>query len=52
MRSEGRKTFCEGRVIADGVVTAEAEGIFVSVPVERMQALMAERTAREQSMSK
>ena len=51
VRSEGRKTFCEGRVMADGVVTAEAEAIFVSVPVERMQALMAKRTAREQSVS-
>jgi acyl-coenzyme A thioesterase PaaI-like protein len=51
IRSEGRKTFCEGRVMANGVLTAEAEGIFVSVPVERMEALMKKRQAREQEIS-
>ncbi|MFT5444365.1 MAG: acyl-coenzyme A thioesterase PaaI-like protein [Myxococcota bacterium] len=47
VRSEGRKTFCEGRIIVDGVVTAEAEGIFVAVPKERMEALMEKRQASE-----
>ncbi len=47
VRSEGRKIFCEGRVIANGVVTAEAEGIFVSVSAERMEVLMKARQARE-----
>jgi acyl-coenzyme A thioesterase PaaI-like protein len=51
VRSEGRKTFCEGRVMADGILTAEAEGIFVSVPRERMEALMKKRQAREQKIS-
>ena len=44
--------FCEGQIIADGVVTAEAEGIFVAVPPERMDALMAKRRAREEEMAK
>ncbi len=52
IRSEGRKTFCEGQIIADGVVTAEAEGIFVAVPRERMDALMAKRQAREEEIAK
>lgn len=51
VRSEGRKTFCEGRILADGVVTAEAEGIFVAVPHERMEALMQKRQAREEEIS-
>jgi acyl-coenzyme A thioesterase PaaI-like protein len=50
VRSEGRKIFCEGKVFADGVLTAEAEGIFVSVPVERMMELMKQRQAREQEL--
>jgi hypothetical protein len=37
--------------MANGVLTAEAEGIFVSVPVERMEALMKKRQAREQEIS-
>ena len=48
VRSEGRKIFCEGKVFADGVLTAEAEAIFVSIPVERMKELMKQRQAREQ----
>lgn len=51
VRSEGRKTFCEGRVFADGSLTAEAEGIFVSVPMERIEALMKKRQARERELS-
>lgn len=51
VRSEGRKTFCEGRIIANGEVTAEAEGIFVAVPRERMEALMKKRQDREQEIS-
>jgi acyl-coenzyme A thioesterase PaaI-like protein len=50
VRSEGRKIFCEGKLIANGVVTAEAEGIFVSVPVERMMELMKQRQAREKQL--
>jgi acyl-coenzyme A thioesterase PaaI-like protein len=46
-RVEGRKIFTEGRVRADGIVTAEAQGIFISVDPARMQALMARRDAWE-----
>lgn len=38
-RSEGRKTFTAGRMYADDVLTAEAEGIFVAVDLVRMRAL-------------
>lgn len=38
-RREGRKVFTSGRIVADGEVTAEAEGLFVSVDVERFRAL-------------
>jgi acyl-coenzyme A thioesterase PaaI-like protein len=49
-RIEGRKIFTEGRVLADDRVTAEAEGIFISVPQERMEALMAKRDAIERAL--
>lgn len=52
VRSEGRKTICQGRILADDVLTAEAEGIFVAVPRERMEALMRKRQAREQELSR
>ena len=51
VRSEGRKTFCEGKILVDGVLTAEAEGIFVAVPKERMEALMKKRQEREEDIS-
>ncbi|HEX7133722.1 MAG TPA: PaaI family thioesterase [Iamia sp.] len=44
-RKEGRKVFTTGRIIADGVVTAEAEGLFVSMDAARFRAL-AERFDR------
>jgi acyl-coenzyme A thioesterase PaaI-like protein len=50
-RIDGRKKFTEGRVLADGVVTAEAEGVFISVPQERMEALMKKRAALEGELS-
>ncbi len=50
-RSEGRKVFCEGRILAGDVVTAEAEGIFIAVPSERMQALMEKRQEREADLA-
>lgn len=52
VRSEGRKTICEGKILAEGVMTAEAEGIFVAVPPERMEALMEARQVRERERSK
>jgi acyl-coenzyme A thioesterase PaaI-like protein len=42
-RSEGRKIFTEGRILARGEVTAEAEGLFVSVDRSRFQTLLAQR---------
>ncbi len=38
-RKEGRKVFTTGRIVADGVVTAEAEGLFVSMDAERFRKL-------------
>jgi acyl-coenzyme A thioesterase PaaI-like protein len=42
-RIEGRKIFTRGRVEANGIVTAEAEGLFVSVDRSRFQELLARR---------
>lgn len=39
--------FTEGRVHADGVVTAEAQGIFIPVDPARMLELLAKRDAWE-----
>jgi hypothetical protein len=46
-RIEGRKIFTQGRCLADGVVTAEAEGLFISVDFEKMAQLLRDRIARE-----
>jgi acyl-coenzyme A thioesterase PaaI-like protein len=46
VRTEGRKIFCEGRVRANGRITAEAEGLFVSVDRERFAKLLEERERR------
>lgn len=43
VRVEGRKIFTEGKLLAGDVVTAEAEGIFVSIDLLRMERLVAER---------
>ena len=45
-RVEGRKIFAKGQLFAGDLLTAEAEGIFVSVGPERFQALVAERARR------
>lgn len=42
VRVEGRKIFTEGRMFAGDVLTAEAEGIFVSIDFSRMHRLVAE----------
>jgi acyl-coenzyme A thioesterase PaaI-like protein len=39
-RSEGRRVHTRGRLLHDGVVTVEAEGLFVRVPVERVMRLL------------
>lgn len=45
-RVEGRKIFTTGRVFAGETVTAEAEGLFVSIDFERFAELKAVRDAR------
>ena len=40
-RREGRKVFTTGRVLADGVVTAEAEGLFVTIDATKFRELAA-----------
>ena len=45
-RQERRKVFTTGRMYAGDVLTAEAEGIFISIGVERFRALRAERDER------
>ena len=46
-RVEGRKIFTQATVQADGVVTAEAEGIFISVRPGAMEQLMRKRDTWE-----
>jgi acyl-coenzyme A thioesterase PaaI-like protein len=43
VKAEGRKIFTEGRVYAGDLMTAEAEGLFISIGEERFQALKDER---------
>lgn len=47
VRIEGRKIFTEGRVRAGEVVTAEAEGLFISVDLVKMHELIEARRRRE-----
>lgn len=46
-RVEGRKIHTSGRVLAGETVTAEADGLFISVDAERFQALLEEARTRE-----
>jgi acyl-coenzyme A thioesterase PaaI-like protein len=46
VKTEGRKIFCAGKVRANGVLTAEAEGLFVSVDRSRFVKLLEQREAR------
>jgi acyl-coenzyme A thioesterase PaaI-like protein len=48
VRVEGRKTFCEGRAFAGHTLCAEAEGIFVAVPPERIDSLTERRQRYEE----
>jgi acyl-coenzyme A thioesterase PaaI-like protein len=43
VRIRGRKIFTEGRILADGVVTAEAEGLFISIDASKMEVLLKAR---------
>lgn len=49
VRVEGRKIFTEGRVYAGETMTAEAEGLFISVDLSKMRALAEARKAREEA---
>src|SRR5580658_330351 len=51
-RVEGRKIFTRGTVSASGVVTAEAEGLFIAVGQERFAAMAAMVTERANSAGK
>ncbi len=42
-RLEGRKIFAEGRLMAEQVVTAEAEAVFITVDEAKIEALMKRR---------
>ena len=42
-REEGRKLFCSGRLYAGDELTAEAEGIFISVDFSKIAEMMAKR---------
>jgi acyl-coenzyme A thioesterase PaaI-like protein len=48
-RVEGRKIFTSARLEANGVLCAEAEGIFISFSEEQMETLTQARDAREAS---
>ena len=47
-RVEGRKIFAEGRLYDGDALTAEAEGIFISVDLVKMQTLVEAKRRREQ----
>jgi acyl-coenzyme A thioesterase PaaI-like protein len=47
LRIEGRKIFTRGRLFAGDEVTAEADGLFISVDRKKMEGLMRRRTKLE-----
>jgi acyl-coenzyme A thioesterase PaaI-like protein len=49
VRVEGRKIFTQARVLAGDLVTAEAEGIFISVDRSRFNELLEKREQFEAS---
>ena len=51
-RVEGRKIFTHGKLSANGVLTAEAEGLFIAVGQERFAAMAAMVTERANSAAK
>ena len=50
VRIEGRKIFTRATLSAEGVLRAEAEGIFISVREGTMQELLKTRTEREERL--
>ena len=51
-RVEGRKIFTHGTLSANGVLTAEAEGLFIAVGQERFAAMASMVTERAASAEK
>lgn len=49
LRVEGRKIFTEGRVYAGETLTAEAEGLFISIDLSRMRALAEAQRVKAES---
>ena len=47
IKVEGRKIYTEGRLFAGDRLCAEAEAIFISIRVDTILSLMAEREERE-----
>jgi acyl-coenzyme A thioesterase PaaI-like protein len=47
VRVDGRKIFTEGRMFAGELLTAEAEGLFISIDFEKFAALRAAREAAQ-----
>ena len=47
VRTEGRKIFTTGRLLAGDELTAEAEAVFVTVDFARIAAMMADRARRD-----
>jgi acyl-coenzyme A thioesterase PaaI-like protein len=47
VRVQGRKIFAEGRILAGEVLTAEAQGVFISADQEKFQALLEARQRLE-----
>jgi acyl-coenzyme A thioesterase PaaI-like protein len=52
LRIEGRKIFTRGRLFAGDEVTAEADGLFISIDRAKMEGLMRKRLRFEESRSK
>jgi len=50
-RMDGRKIYTSGEIYAEGVLTADAEGLFVTIGFEKFRALREAREAREVTRS-
>jgi len=52
VRIEGRKIFTEGRILAGGTLTAEAEGLFISIDPSNIEALLEAREDYERKLER
>jgi acyl-coenzyme A thioesterase PaaI-like protein len=50
LRIEGRKIFTEGRIYSDDVITAEAQGLFISIDRTRIDELLEKRKRFEERL--